>query len=1026
MRKRPFFGFSSFMILSFALLSLISPSSMRTFSVLGSFGSGIDVRLGDAENPALGNDMVKVYCDYPSPSALGFPTESAIVGFGGPRLGDEDIGRLRQAVEQGRVSYGIGWWGEPGMEYHSALDIFYNESFRNQVYQIIDYNFHGVPPDFYHGAHGWSGLDPELIERISLVGLSGEEPLTSYCWTDFYGPSEDLAKYGDVYYEETGYLLKGFNDMSETEQLVFSEWNNEKNVWVFNNLYEYVKLKWPHLLVYQNMFLDTSAVKCAVYELEAEAFMIDIYLAGGFVLEDGHWRLVSPWKDNPWFLYEVIRRYKSMLPDKELHVVLWGSYTWPWEGEFGGFEHLRRNAWVAYLAGADAVGWFTWDPEGEEIGNRLLMYTTRLNRELVKLPVVKPQPQVLAISGEYITYPELGLFSDMGLFSEYDVVDQRFFAKTDMDLTKYKLIIVAQWKYYDETVQKLNDFVINGGNVVFLYGTGWSQYNVYGNETRKTRFLVERNAVQSGIGGHVMINITRPNVLNLELKYDARDFGGLMLRIKDARENYHPISGFHQVEEDGKIREIDGHPLVLYHDTSNPDSGWILYWGLSSASRTPSFSWENREDIVDTNFLYKEVCRAFALNFLNMNTSISSRETENVLITQSKLTNETVLAGFSNFNFENRSITYSLDLDHFGLPDGEYWVHSLDENATIGIFESTASILDVPIQIPGNNATKLVIISRERPEPSYSVEIFPERPSAQDIPSASFTYFPSDPSMVVNIRFSDTSTDLDGAIVSWDWDFGDGTTNKERDPSHQYDRKGEYTVRLAVMDNDGGIGTVERNVTIRNLPPEANFSYYPPQNITAGQEVYFTDVSIDPDGSINTWFWDFDDNATSIEQNPAHFFMNPASYAVTLSVEDDEGLEGSYSKTIIVEPIFMQVGAQLSALTVTKGDTVTISVEVKDDVDTPIEGATVIASFGDEALALSDQGNGYYEGTIDTSIIKKGTHEIIVTSEKVTYTPTQASVFLNVEMETPSISYGYVVAVVIVASLILYIIKRKT
>ena len=1026
MRENHFYGFFFLMILSFALLSSASPSPVMTFSSLERFGSGAGVQQGDAENAALGYETVRVYCDHPSPAALGLPPDSAIVGFGGPRMGDEVIGRLRRAAEQGRVSYGVGWWGEPGMVHHNPLDIFYNESFRDQVYQIIDYNFHGVPPDFYHGAHEWSGLDPELIEMISMVGLSGEEPLTSYSWTDFYGPSEDLARYGDVYYEETGFQLKGFNDMNETEQLVFSEWNNEKNVWVFNDLYDYVKLNWPHLQVYQNMFLDTSAVKCAVYELKADAFMIDVYLAGRFDLEDGQWRLVSPWKDNPWFLYEVIRRYKTMLPEKEFHVVLWGSYTWPWEGEFGGFEHIRRNAWVAYLAGADAVGWFTWDPEGEEMGNRLLMYTTRLNRELVKLPVVKPQPNVLTITGEYITFPELGLFSDMGLFTEYDVVDQRFFAKTDMDLSKYELIVVAQWKYYDETVQKLNDYVVDGGNVVFLYGTGWSPYNVYGNETRETRFLVERDAVQTRIGGHVRINITRPNLLDLELSYDAGDFDGLMLRFDDANENYHPIGGFHQVEEDGEVREIDGHPLVLYHDASNPSSGWILYWGLSSASRTPGFSWENREDVVDTNFLYKEVCRAFALNFLNMNGSVSSGETENVLITQSKLSDETVLAGLSNFNFENRSITYSLDLDHFGLPDGEYWVHSLDENATLGLFESTASILDVPVHLPGDNATKLLLISRERPEPPYSVEIYPGRPGADDIPSASFKYLPADPSMEDSVRFYDTSTDSDGAIISWDWEFGDGMSDKERHPSHQYGWKGEYPVRLTVMDDDGGIDTVVMNVTIRNLPPEANFSYYPPQNIKAGQEVYFTDVSTDPDGSITAWSWDFGDDATSTEQNPAHFFMYPASYAVTLSVEDNEGLEGSYSTTIVVEPILMQVAAQLSALTVTEGDAVTITVEVKDDVDTPIEGATVMASFGDEVIALSDQGDGFYEGTIDTSIAEEGTHEIIVTSEKVAYAPAQASIFLNVEVETPSISYEYVVAVVLVALVLLYVIKKKT
>jgi PKD repeat protein len=1025
MRKNPLLALIIVSMVSFASVSVTYFPSCGTFSGKNESGSSIGTQLADKDNPTYKNDKVKVYCDFPFPEALGLPPNSTIMDFGGPRMGDEVVERLRQAAEHGvRIHYGIGWWGEPGMEYHNALDIFYNESFRNQVYEVIDYNFHGVPPDFYHGAHEWSGLDPELIEKILSAGLSGEEPLTSYCWSDLYGPSDDLAKYSDIYYEETGYQLKGFNDMLEAEQVVFSEWMNEKNVWVFNHLYDYVKSKWPHLQVFQNMFLDTGPMKCAVYELKAEGFMIDIYLAGFFVQEDGQWRLVEPWRDNPWFLYEVIRRYKTMLPDKEFHAVLWGSYTWPWEGEFGGFEHIRRNAWVAYLAGADAVAWFTWDPEGEEIGNRLLMYTTRLNRELVKLPVVKPEPQVLAIYGDYIPDPELGLFSDLGLFSEYDIVDQRFFAKADMDLSKYKLIVVAQWKYYDETVHKLNDYVANGGNVIFLFGTGYSPYNIYGNETRKTRFSIEEDAVQYGIGGHVMINISRPNMLDLELNYDAGDFGSLMLRPRK-NENYHPIGDFWMVKADGTTRKIDGHPLVLFHDASNPDSGWVLYWGLRTASRSPSFSWANREDVEDVNFLYREFCRAFALNFLNMNSSISSKDTENILITQSKLDDETVLAGLSNFNFENRSITYSLDLDHFRLPYGEYWVHSLDENATIGLFESNASMLKVPVDLPGNNATKLLLISQEKPEPTYSIEIYPKRPSADDIPTASFTYSPINPSHEDTVDFIDTSTDMDGTIVFWSWNFGDGTRSQEQNPSHQYAWKGEYPVELIVTDNDGGINAVKQMITVQGLHPNVEFSYYP-SDITSGQEVYFTDISIDPDGSIASWLWDFGDGSTSTEPNPAHFFIYPGSYTVTLSVEDDEGLESSYSTTIVVEAILMQVAAQLSSETITKGDPVTISVEVKDDVYTPIEGAMVLVTYGEETLTLSDQGNGNYEGTINTSIFKKGTYEIVVTAEKEQYKLAQTSLTLNVEVETPWILIGGIAAVVIIiVSAALYLVKRR-
>lgn len=1024
MRRTPLFCLISITTLILAVIPLTFFTSSGIYSDVG---SDIGTQLADEDDYASKNDMVKVYCDYPFPEDLGLPLDACIGDFGGPRMGEEMVERIRQVSEQGiRIHYGLGWWGEPGMEHHNALDIYYNESFRNQVHQVIDYHLHGVPPDFYHGAHEWSGLDPELIDKIFSAGLSGEEPISSYSWTDLYGPSDDLAKYADIYFEETGHHLKGFNDMLEEEQVVFNEWTNEKNVWVFNHLYDYVKSRWPHLRVFQNMFLDTGPVKCAVYELKANGFMIDVYLAGFFVEEDGRWRLVEPWRDNPWILYEAIRRYKTMLPDKEFHVVLWGGYTWPWEGELGGFEHIRRNAWVAYLAGADAVGWFTWDPEEREIGERLLMYTTRLNRELVKLPVLKPEPKVVIIGGEYVPDPELGLFSDLGVFTEYDIVDQRFLAKTDMDLSRYELIVVCQWKYYDETVHKLNEYVANGGNVVFLYGTGYSNYNIYGNETRKTRFSIEEDAVQSGIGGHVMINISEPNMLGLELEYDAGEFGSLTLRPRK-NGNYHPIGDFHLVEEDGTFGDIDGYPLVLYHDESNPESGWILYWGLRTASRSSSFSWENREDVEDVNFLYREVCRAFALNFLNMSDSVSSRDAENILITQSKLYDETVLAGLSNFNLENRSITYSLDLKRFQLPQGGYWVHSLDEDETIGRFNSSATVLEVPLDLPGKNSTKLLLISRERPEPGYSVDIFPERPSSDGIPSASFTYSPANPSYEDTVEFVDTSTDADGTIISWHWDFGDATGSVERNPSHRYAWKGDYRVALTVKDNDGGTDIAVKSVTVRNLPPEASFSHYPPQNITAGQEVYFSDTSHDPDGSITSRLWDFGDGSTSTEIDPAHFFINPGSYNVTLSAEDDEGLVGIYSSIIVVKPIRMIAYAHISSETITRGDPVSISVDLKDDVDTPIEGATVTATLGDEAITLSDQGYGKYEVTIDTSIFQKETYELVVTAEKEQYTLAQTSLTFNVEVETPWMLYvGVAATAIVLVSAVIFLVKRRS
>ena len=655
----------------------------------------------------------------PPVSTYGIPGNVSIWMSAGPRMGEEEVRNLHQLADEGvKINYNLLWWGEPGIE-GTPLDMFYNETFREQICQVIDYNIDGSPPDFYHGLHEWKGIDPE---KLWAVTLSAEEPFSSYSWTH-------LAKYSDFYYEETGFQLK--SEMNETEWHVYREWLNEKTVGVFNYLYDYVKSKWPHFKVFQFVGMAAAAWLgydlAAPYELKADGFMMDWY---GY---------------EPWRLYDLIRRYKTTLPDKEFHITLWGTQSWPWEGELGGFEPIRRHAWIAYLAGADAIGWFTWHPtEGwgpfrkDPLGQRLFVYVNRLNRELMKLPVMKPKPQVLGVGGEFIGFfTDPSFFQGFGGFIEYDAVNQRFFAKSDMDLSKYRLIMVAEHTYFDEAVRKLNDYVEDGGNVIFLAGTGWNDKNIYGNDTRD-RFLIEENAVQSVVAGHVRINISRPNILDLEMDYDGRFHETFVLQIKDLNENCHPIGDFYLIEEDGATSEIADYPLILYHNRSNPNSGWILYWGAAKSSRTPGVTWQNYgdyqlfENYRDMKFLYKEVFRAFA-DFLNISSSVSTRETENVLVTQSKLIDESILAGLLNFNFDNRSIMYSLDLEYFGFPDGEYWVHSLDENTTVGRFQSHASKLEIPMVLPGKYATKLFLISQEKPEPSYSVEVSPEIPSVEDV-----------------------------------------------------------------------------------------------------------------------------------------------------------------------------------------------------------------------------------------------------------------------------------------------------
>jgi PKD repeat protein len=80
-------------------------------------------------------------------------------------------------------------------------------------------------------------------------------------------------------------------------------------------------------------------------------------------------------------------------------------------------------------------------------------------------------------------------------------------------------------------------------------------------------------------------------------------------------------------------------------------------------------------------------------------------------------------------------------------------------------------------------------------------------------PVADFSYSVNE----LKVQFTDLSSDADGSITAWEWNFGDGSGSTEQNPDHTYAFPGTYSVSLKVTDDDGQSDTHSSNISVGNL-----------------------------------------------------------------------------------------------------------------------------------------------------------------------------------------------------------------
>ena len=152
------------------------------------------------------------------------------------------------------------------------------------------------------------------------------------------------------------------------------------------------------------------------------------------------------------------------------------------------------------------------------------------------------------------------------------------------------------------------------------------------------------------------------------------------------------------------------------------------------------------------------------------------------------------------------------------------------------------------------------------------------------IPDVAFSADNTNGEIPFTVNFTDASTK---SPTTWLWDFGDGETSTERNPTHTYTTAGIYTVSLTATNASGSDTEIKTGYIEAGTDPIADFSIDSDINyITHTFE--FTDKSLN---NPTSWLWDFGDGETSTEQNPTHTYTGAQSYWVTLTVTNTYGTD---------------------------------------------------------------------------------------------------------------------------------------
>ncbi|MGQ9794372.1 MAG: PKD domain-containing protein [Anaerolineae bacterium] len=210
----------------------------------------------------------------------------------------------------------------------------------------------------------------------------------------------------------------------------------------------------------------------------------------------------------------------------------------------------------------------------------------------------------------------------------------------------------------------------------------------------------------------------------------------------------------------------------------------------------------------------------------------------------------------------------------------------------------------VPTDTPTPEPTATPVPPTDTPTPEPTATPTPGQPPVAQIAG------PTSGLVGEELVFDGTgSSDPDGDIETYAWDFGDGTTANKAKVKKEYAQPGTYIVLLTVTDNGGLSGQASWEVVIEqptptpvpNQPPVA-LIVAPPQAQVGMLLVLDGSGSVDPDGSIIRYAWNFGDGSAWNGITVNKVYTQTGVYTITLTVTDNMGATGQAVQPITIEP----------------------------------------------------------------------------------------------------------------------------